>query len=505
MNHYDQRNTYCNKSILRSKKGMTLVELICAMVIGTILIGIASAYIISAMHLFGNVERNAEKKEITDRTAGYIKERLLYAKNIWVVESDTPPTATEGRQVLFIGDEDGNVTATDGYLFSIGESDTKPVNVYGEDLYRQFKISLDFNINVPDKAESPKVFGFTVHACKDGKRSYSNKRTFELVNAHENNEPTNSVSISGANKKYYLIFDCPAEDVADSVELDGDVQKELTWTVPKTGKYKIQTWGGDSGQVPLQSSDGTMQLLVSLEQNGFGGYAAGTVTLKKGTVLYLKAGGAGDAQPLDSRDAVIKGGFNGGGAGLNVSTSFSEYQRGVGGGGASDVRVLKDDLYNRIIVAGGGGGVCAFKKYNEGGNAGGEQGVDGRNTIDEQRGRTKESGRGGTQNAPGINNLPSGSQGVIAASFGKGASLERCKTFYSAGGGGGWYGGGAGFGGGGGGSSYVLTASSYKPESYFLENPSYYFSDIINATKTDAKYAPKPTTGNNGFVRITPA
>ena len=67
--------------------------------------------------------------------------------------------------------------------------------------------------------------------------------------------------------------------------------------------------------------------------------ANGTLTLTAKTTLYIYSGG----QPT----AVKVGGFNGGGTG---------YSSGYGGGGASDIRIAKDSLYARVIVAGGGGG-----------------------------------------------------------------------------------------------------------------------------------------------------
>jgi hypothetical protein len=273
----------------------------------------------------------------------------------------------------------------------------------------------------------------------------------------------------------------------EGVELDGDVQNELTWTVPKDGQYKIQTWGADGGQLALP-------MISALTQNGFGGYAAGTVMLQKGTVLYLKAGGAGSAVYNDRH--VNEGGFNGGGDG-NDNGSTDKSQTGTGGGGASDVRVLTDDLYHRIIVAGGGGGITAYNKANEGGNGGGEQGLDAKNASSKSY-----YGRGGKQNGYGTNGVSVGLSTL--AGFGYGGACTKLTTGYGSGGGGGWYGGGAGSGGGGGGSSYVLTAASYKPTGYFAQNGSYNFSDIVNASKTEAKFVAKPATGNSGYIRIAP-
>jgi prepilin-type N-terminal cleavage/methylation domain-containing protein len=195
------------KKIIRAKKGFTLIEVICAMVIAALVIGLSGSYFISSMNLFGHIESTAEQKEIADMTADFIKERLLYAKNISVVEAAAPPAATGGKQVLFIGDQSGTATANQGYLFFMREDDTVPMNVYGKAHYKQFRISLDFDVRAEDGQN--KVFAVNVYTCADGQRGYSDKKTFELVNSHEDDAPEASVTISGADKKYYLIFDLP--------------------------------------------------------------------------------------------------------------------------------------------------------------------------------------------------------------------------------------------------------------------------------------------------------
>jgi hypothetical protein len=269
----------------------------------------------------------------------------------------------------------------------------------------------------------------------------------------------------------------------DSVELDGNKANELTWTVPTTGDYRIETWGANSGQLAPPT-------INAVSQNGFGGYAAGTVHLTKGTVLYLKAGGAGEAQT--DAGYYNKGGFNGGGDGHNGASS----QNGASGGGASDVRVLQDDLNHRIIVAGGGGGISTGNATTEGGNGGGESGVGGK-----KDGKATGCGTGGSQTKGGTNSQNQ----QLAAGFGTGGGYSSSsQTSWGAGGGGGWYGGGIGTGGGGG-SGYVLTATSNRPSGYFAESANYLFSDIVNVSLDDAKFQTKPATGDNGYVRITPA
>jgi len=102
----------------------------------------------------------------------------------------------------------------------------------------------------------------------------------------------------------------------------GSVQ---TFTVPRTGRYRLQVWGasGNNG---------------STVPGALGGYSTGEVNLVQGDILYIYVGG----QPTG-----VQGGFNGGGHGSTNLASTAN-----GGGGASDIRINTDSLHARAIVAG---------------------------------------------------------------------------------------------------------------------------------------------------------
>ncbi|WZU01232.1 glycine-rich protein [Erysipelothrix sp. D19-032] len=145
---------------------------------------------------------------------------------------------------------------------------------------------------------------------------------------------------------------------------------------------------------------------------GKGGYAAGDVFLEAGTEMYVTVGG-GEAK---SR------GYNGGGS------AWTSVSGGSYGGGASDIRVGGTGLFNRILVAGGGG--SSVRGYT-GGAGGGLIGING-------TGSSGQFGTGASQSASG--------GGGISGGFGSGGSggqSSGSSIDYGAGaGGGGWYGGG---------------------------------------------------------------
>jgi hypothetical protein len=218
-----------------------------------------------------------------------------------------------------------------------------------------------------------------------------------------------------------------------------------------TGTYRLEAWGAAGG--PIDS-------LSPVTINGMGGYAAGEARLAKGTTLYIYAGGKGAT--ITGVSLTANGGFNGGGNGRNstsVDNSGSHYR--TGGGGASDIRIIKDDLHSRIIVAGGGGGNAEGPiNGNPGryaaGDGGGSQGGDG---VDKHP-SYNNIGYGGTQVAGGQSATSSSniSGNFAPSAFGLGAS-HTGSSGMGAGGGGGWYGGGAGFPAGGG-SGWVYTESA---------------------------------------------
>ena len=103
-----------------------------------------------------------------------------------------------------------------------------------------------------------------------------------------------------------------------------------SFTAPRKGKYKLETWGA-------QGSNGN--------GGGYGGYAVGEVSLNKGQTIYVYVGGQATGTP---------GGYNGGGNGLGS---------GPGGGGATHIATTNRGVlstYNSyrgelLIVSGGGG------------------------------------------------------------------------------------------------------------------------------------------------------
>ena len=230
------------------------------------------------------------------------------------------------------------------------------------------------------------------------------------------------------------------------------------------GTYIFECYGGDGG------------CRNKISKVARGGYAKGTLNNIEPTNMYVNVGGSGLGSGFLSGSWAMMNHptlmFNGGGSPGTLGDI-----RSCAGGGASDVRIGSDSLYARIIVAGGAGGMG-----KDDSNAGAGGGTTGGTCSNASYG---ESPGPGTQtSSPQSSNYP-----AISGKFGYGGSGIVANSGYGGAGGGGWFGGSGTYPDGGGdddragngGSGYVLTADSYKPEGYLL-NEDYYLSDTVLTT-----------------------
>lgn len=255
---------------------------------------------------------------------------------------------------------------------------------------------------------------------------------------------------------------------------DGDtlifpcVKRTEKITLPQ-GKYMLKCWGGNGGPRFL------------IESSARGGYAEGLLTLSEAVDVFVTVGGSGISPGDYASFASIyrpTTAFNGGGQAGDLTSIKSTF-----GGGASDIRIIDDDLYSRVIVAGGAGGHGSAESSGNrfGGEGGGEMG----GTA--PSGNSVASPGPGTQTESPI--TTNATYETINGSFGQGGNGYFRSSGYGGAGGGGWYGGsgtapdGSGDNdrGGHGGSGYVLTKDSNKPVGYKLDER-FYLTDTTLKT-----------------------
>lgn len=125
--------------------------------------------------------------------------------------------------------------------------------------------------------------------------------------------------------------------------------EEDIFTVPKTGTYRLETWGAQGGYAHTD--------YISQYYGGYGAYATGELTLTEGTKLYISVGEEGKSQCIRYK---CTGGYNGGG---DSGPHDYDYHYMASGGGATHIatstgllKTLSAQTSNIIIVSSGGGG-----------------------------------------------------------------------------------------------------------------------------------------------------
>lgn len=150
--------------------------------------------------------------------------------------------------------------------------------------------------------------------------------------------------------------------------------EETKFKIPCDGTYKLETWGAQGGNYNSSLS------------GGYGAYAVGNVELSHSTDIYINIGGQGSVTN-SSPNQVAKGGYNGGGNGMNNPTTDARIA--TGGGGATHLALksgllssFENDLDKLLIVSAGGSGtwsllVSSDYRIHSLGHAGGISGVQG--------------------------------------------------------------------------------------------------------------------------------
>ncbi len=141
---------------------------------------------------------------------------------------------------------------------------------------------------------------------------------------------------------------------------------EQVLTIPKTGTYRLETWGAQGGSHTVE------------KHGGYGGYSLGTINLKINDNIFINVGGQGVINNSDV-GKITSGGYNGGGASFADATIFLDY--GASGGGATHIAnksgllsSLENYKNNILIVSGGGGGSNADTSSNLSTGIGGKSG-----------------------------------------------------------------------------------------------------------------------------------
>lgn len=271
-----------------------------------------------------------------------------------------------------------------------------------------------------------------------------------------------------------------------SIEYTGS---ERTLNIPKTGLYRLETWGAQGGYGYSEE----------LYPGGYGGYSTGTLSLTKNDNIYVTVGGVGNSGCLKVN---CDGGYNGGG--ISGRYTHDDQNFNGGGGGATHISTnsgllseLSNDQSSIIIVSGGGGGSLYRIRSKDGTNGGSGGGYIGSGSIN--LGPTV-SGTGGSQTSSGSNINTLGTQ--VTSGFGNGAIAT---SYNSPGGGAGLYGGGIASGG----SGYIgnTNLTNKVMYCYNCQESTSEADETHIKTRSTTNHSEEPISyyakEENGFARIT--
>ena len=152
-----------------------------------------------------------------------------------------------------------------------------------------------------------------------------------------------AITIENATKK----IKCSVYFVFKTEYIFNYTGAEQVFTVPKTGTYKLETWGAQGGKSIM---NGAYQ-----DIGGYGGYSIGFISLNKDETLYIYIGGLGSDGKINVADSL--GGFNGGGNGHwdKKDDDASGGGGGYFGGYGGYIADVNDHLNDAIPGAGGSG------------------------------------------------------------------------------------------------------------------------------------------------------
>ncbi len=144
---------------------------------------------------------------------------------------------------------------------------------------------------------------------------------------------------------------------SQAFEYTGAIQ---SFTVPISGIYKLEAYGGQGGKSPRG------------DIGGCGGYTCGEIKLKKGDILYVCVGGRGTDSYINASSPLLPGGYNGGGYSQATQSDSGGYSGAGSGGGATHFglknKILKEyeSTAGLLLVAGGGGSGSNWYCWTEG-------------------------------------------------------------------------------------------------------------------------------------------
>ena len=169
------------------KGGFTLVEVIVTLIITVIVIAISSTLLITGTNMFARSAQRDIQQNIAETVLSFVSDQLLYAHHIdqkahLTTGDPAADYANANGAVLQVMMPDGS-TKTGGYLHFRRDNDNQaPVNVFGNNFYGNYTITLNLDIQARTTSGSAN-FTLTVTVVNDlGIEVLSRTTTKPLLN-----------------------------------------------------------------------------------------------------------------------------------------------------------------------------------------------------------------------------------------------------------------------------------------------------------------------------------
>jgi prepilin-type N-terminal cleavage/methylation domain-containing protein len=206
----------------QNRKGFTLVEVIVTLAIAAIVVAAAVSFLMFGSNFLNRTETKAVDKTVAEKSADYIKERLLYASSVQVIRATAPPKAASGGDVLYIGnDTDGDGKADElsntGRLYYMRADDAASgaIDVFAG-VYKGNELAMSYAAAVTkatDGAITKRVFTLTASAIREGRQVYTSTKTFRLYDVGQSSDPIENLYAAtwsndspSRGEKFYLLI-----------------------------------------------------------------------------------------------------------------------------------------------------------------------------------------------------------------------------------------------------------------------------------------------------------
>lgn len=210
------------KKSRQEKGGFTLVELIVTLAVLSIALVVAGNMLFFGNNMFAKTEVKNSEKFIGDSAYKYMKEKLVYATKIEIIDQNVEPKSPKYPKIMYAG-KDGELN---GHLVfgeklkdsgMIGIEQYSQDDVFGPEFYGNYVIS--YKINIKDDKRLELIV--SVKNKNENNTLYSTGEVIKNLNLANSESKIETVNLKGMNSSEY---DNP------TISYDEDVTRKSTYT-----------------------------------------------------------------------------------------------------------------------------------------------------------------------------------------------------------------------------------------------------------------------------------